>query len=64
MKPHETIEQFDLFLTKQGLSLSAVIIGGSALSLLGVISRETRDCDVLHPQLPEGIIRAAAWANG
>ncbi|RJO68775.1 MAG: hypothetical protein C4523_06865 [Myxococcales bacterium] len=60
MKPRETIEQFDLFLARQGLSLSAVIIGGAALSLLGIISRETRDCDVLHPQLPDEIIKAQA----
>ena len=60
MKPRETIDQFDLFLARQGLSLSAVIIGGAALSLLGVISRETRDCDVLYPQLPDAILQAQA----
>ena len=60
MRPRETIEQFDLFLKKHGLSLSAVIIGGSALSLLRDISRETRDFDVLHPPLTGEIIKAQA----
>jgi len=59
MKPKETISAFDVFLAKRGLVLDAVAIGGAALGLLGVIHRETRDCDVLHPALPE-VIREAA----
>lgn len=35
------------------------MIGGAALNLLGVISRPTKDCDILHPQLPPEIARAA-----
>jgi hypothetical protein len=59
MKTKETLEQFDGFLGKRGLNLTAVIIGGAALNLLGVISRETRDCDILHPDLPESIRKAS-----
>jgi hypothetical protein len=59
MKPKETISAFDVFLAKRGLVLDAVAIGGAALGLLGVIHRETRDCDILYPALPE-VIREAA----
>jgi hypothetical protein len=61
MRPAETIAHFDQFLTERGLSLDAVVIGGTALGLLGVVSRQTRDCDILHPLLPVEI-RAAAKA--
>lgn len=59
MRPKETIEGFDAFLAMRGLSLEAVVIGGAALSLLGVVSRQTRDCDILHPELPPEIVDAA-----
>ena len=59
MKPKQTISAFDVFLAQRGLVLDAVAIGGAALGLLGVIQRETRDCDILHPALPE-VIREAA----
>lgn len=59
MKPKETISAFDLFLAERSLSFEAVVIGGAALGLLGVVSRQTRDCDILHPKLPETIQDAA-----
>lgn len=34
-------------------------MGGSALALLGIIHRQTRDFDILHPELPEEIALAA-----
>jgi hypothetical protein len=37
----------------------AIVIGGSALALLDVVSRETQDCDVLDPEIPEDVARAA-----
>src|SRR5690606_30203171 len=30
-----------------------------ALSILGVITRETRDCDVLYPSIPDNILIAS-----
>lgn len=60
MQPVQIISLFDQYLKIRHLKLEAVIIGGSALSLLGIISRHTRDCDVLHPNLPEEIKNAAA----
>ncbi|MDJ0765940.1 MAG: hypothetical protein QNJ97_23350 [Myxococcota bacterium] len=59
MKPKETIAGFDAFLAERGLSFEAVVIGGTALGLLGVVSRQTRDCDILHPKLPKVIQDAA-----
>jgi len=59
MHPRETISRFDGFWADRSLSLEAVVIGGAALALLGVVTRQTRDCDILHPKLSEAI-RAAA----
>ncbi|MBX7147850.1 hypothetical protein K1X76_02090 [bacterium] len=59
MQPKETLKEFDRFLNQKGCSFSGVIIGGGALSLLGVIARETQDIDVLDPILPKQIILLA-----
>ena len=60
MEPIEILSQFDPFLADRGLALEAIVIGGTALALLGVISRQTRDCDVLDPLLPDTIKAAAS----
>ena len=59
MNPRETLTAFDQFLADRALHLDAVVIGGAALNLLGVVSRPTKDCDILHPQLPAAIVEAA-----
>ncbi|MEI8346998.1 MAG: DUF6036 family nucleotidyltransferase [Pseudomonadota bacterium] len=59
MKTIETIKEFDKFLNKRGLTFSAIVVGGSALALLGIISRETQDCDILDPDIPDEIQNAA-----
>jgi hypothetical protein len=59
MLPRPTIEAFDHHLGALGLRLEAVVIGGSALALLGVTTRQTRDFDILHPELPAAITGAA-----
>jgi hypothetical protein len=59
MRPRVTISGFDAFLAERGLSIEAVVIGGAALGLLGVVSRQTRDCDILYPKLPDAIQNAA-----
>ncbi|MBN2573087.1 MAG: hypothetical protein JXP73_00850 [Deltaproteobacteria bacterium] len=59
MNPRNTLASFDGFLAERGLRFEAVIVGGAALYLLGVISRATKDCDVLWPPLPEEIADAA-----
>jgi hypothetical protein len=59
MDPSSTFPQVDLLLAERGLSLEAILTGVAALALLGVINRETRDCDLLEPTLtPE--LQAAA----
>ena len=59
MLPRPTIEAFDAWLEERSLRLEAVVIGGSALGLLGITDRQTRDVDVLHPKLPDDVARAA-----
>jgi hypothetical protein len=59
MLPRPTIEAFDSHLAAVGLRLEAVVIGGSALALLGVTTRQTRDFDILAPVLPREIAEAA-----
>ena len=59
MSPRETLEAFDRYLADRSLRLEAVVIGGAALNLLGVISRATKDCDILDPPLPAPIAEAA-----
>jgi hypothetical protein len=56
----ETIKAFDLFLEKEGLTFEATIIGGAALNVMNIISRETIDVDCLLPRIPENILNAAA----
>ncbi len=59
MKPKEIVMEFDEYLAAQGLEFEAVVIGGAALAILGVVSRETQDCDVLDPNVPEAVAKAA-----
>ena len=59
MDPRTTLAAFDRYLADRGLALEAVVIGGAALNLLGVIARQTRDCDILHPMLPPAVVAAA-----
>lgn len=59
MRVRETLEAFDEFLAAKGLRFSAVLVGGAALGLLGVVERETRDCDVICPPIAVEILDAA-----
>ena len=59
MDPATIIAAFDAFLAERGLRFEAVVIGGTALNLLGVVRRTTRDCDVLHPEIPPDVLLAA-----
>jgi hypothetical protein len=59
MLPRPTIEAFDRHLVGLGLRFEGVVIGGSALGLMGVIQRPTRDFDILVPELPPAIASAA-----
>ena len=59
VKIEKLVEDFDSYLHHKGLEFEAVVIGGAALNLLGVVSRFTRDCDVLDPKIPEVVLKAA-----
>ena len=52
------ITLFDRYLEARGLRFDAVVIGGAALNLLGVVSRLTKDCDILFPEIPNEIAKA------
>ena len=55
MKPKEMLIKFDEYLAVRRLEFEAVVIGGAALALLGIVSRETQDCDVLDPNIPNDV---------
>jgi hypothetical protein len=59
MHPKTTLDSFDAFLHEGGLFLEATLIGGAALALLGVVERQTRDCDVRDPGLSPELLEAA-----
>ena len=59
MKPREVLSAFDLFLARRDLRFEGIVIGGTALNLLGVVSRPTKDCDILYPPLSEALVEAA-----
>jgi hypothetical protein len=56
---HATLLAFDQYLAERRLQFDAVVIGGAALNLLGVVSRLTKDCDILHPEIPNEIAEAS-----
>ena len=50
---------FDEHLAKKGLRFDAIVIGGAALNLLGIVSRYTKDCDILYPEISPDISEAS-----
>jgi len=62
MQPRTTIPNFDAFLAQLGLTLDAVVTGGTALALLGIISRglDLGDCLALLPS-PLELAQAEIW---
>lgn len=59
MNPADLLPRFDANLAERSLRLEGVVIGGAALALMGLISRETRDCDLLEPPLDPTVAQAA-----
>ena len=53
------IREFDSYLASLVLRFQAVIIGGAALIVMGVIERVTDDVDCLDPVMPDAIKDAA-----
>ena len=64
MDPRATIAAFDAFLAERSHRCELLVIGGTALALLGLIRRATRDCDVLEPPLdPRLLVLAQEFAR-
>lgn len=57
--PKEIIPKFDEYMTSKGLTFEAVAIGGSALAILDIVHRSTRDVDLLELEIPDSIQKAA-----
>lgn len=53
MKPSQIIPLFDEFLSERKLSFDGIVIGGAALEILGVVSRETYQD--LNPDWPKHV---------
>lgn len=56
MLPRPNLEAW---LASRSLQLEAIVVGGSALALLGLTERQTRDVDILHPELSAEVALAA-----
>ncbi len=57
--PKELLVKFDQFLYQKGVTFSAVVIGSSALTIIGSIQRQTIDIDILDPKIPNEILKLA-----
>ena len=57
--PKELLVKFDQFLHQKGVTFSAVVIGSSAVTILGFTQRQTIDIDVLDPKIPDEILKLA-----
>lgn len=61
----DTIRRFDQQIARLKQTFEGVAIGGAALNLMGVVSRLTKDCDILDPKLPDWLLKEAAkFAEG
>ncbi|MBF0206086.1 MAG: hypothetical protein HQK53_04280 [Oligoflexia bacterium] len=49
------LKKFDSFLNSKNESFEGIVIGGMALIILGIVSRQTRDCDILSPAITKRI---------
>ena len=58
-EPKDIAEKFDKYLTLKGLTFSGIVVGGSALVLLDIIDRSTKDFDLLDSDIPAEILDAA-----
>lgn len=54
-----TFKALDRALEERGLERELIICGGSALIILGIISRQTRDVDVISPKMDAELIAIA-----
>jgi hypothetical protein len=48
-----TFSKVDEYLSESNIMFEAIIIGGAALNIMGVITRDTVDVDCLDPKVSE-----------
>ena len=51
----EVLNQFDDQLTKEKVEFNGIVVGASALVLLGIIDRMTRDIDLINNSIPQKV---------
>lgn len=51
----EVLKEFDKYLAKNKKSFKATVIGGAALIVMDVITRKTKDIDLIDPEIPQDI---------
>src|SRR5436309_14174779 len=59
MTTGEILELFDEHLAKKVLRLDSLVIVRAALKLLGIVSRYTKDCDILYPEISKEVHESA-----
>jgi hypothetical protein len=57
----KTLDLLNYFLERKGLSRTFIICGGASLILQGVITRGTKDVDVVGPEIDEALKEAAVY---
>lgn len=57
--PEKLLPEFDHFLHQKGVKFEAVVIGSSALTVIGILQRQTVDIDILDPKIPNQILHLA-----
>jgi hypothetical protein len=60
MDVRTTLTKFDEYLAQKNARFEAIVIGGAALNIMGVIQRDTIDVDCLDPSVPAEILKLAA----
>lgn len=55
----KAIIEFDTFLAEQNMFFEGVVIGGAALLVLEITDRQTKDVDLLYPEIPLEIKEAS-----
>lgn len=57
--PKKLLPEFDNFLHQKRVKFKAVVIGSGALTIKGLLQRQTVDIDVLDPKIPDQILKLA-----
>ncbi|MEZ4360106.1 MAG: hypothetical protein R3B48_07995 [Kofleriaceae bacterium] len=61
MPPRPSLKALDRHLRERDLHLEAVAVGGSALGLLRVFQRPTRNFDIVTPATAQALAECSPW---